>query len=440
MEHTLGLFDAYGVEMEYMIVSSETLDVLPISDKVLTQAAGELTGEVELGEISWSNELALHVLELKVSEPVRRLDNLASLFQNSVQAANAILEPMGARLMPTAMHPWMNPDRDMKLWPHDYNPVYEAFHRIFNCRGHGWANLQSTHWNLPFKNDQEFARLHAAIRLVLPMLPALAASSPIYNGKTHGILDCRLDVYRRNSAKVPSITGSVVPEPVYSEADYDRLIYQPMFRDIAPWDPEGILQHIWLNARGAIARFDRGAIEIRVLDIQECPQADIAIGCLMCATLASLCDQTWTTFEQQFKVPTAQLAAVFLDAMRNGPMAEIPADIARHFGIDQAISASELWQQMFNAHVHAERLQTAEIETLDVLLRQGTLSQRILKRLEVDGEQSVSPISLKSIYADLSDCLAKGRPFTQSSGHENMQANGCQEAFVASSCAGAASQ
>ncbi|HAL85576.1 MAG TPA: hypothetical protein DCM31_01010, partial [Deferribacteraceae bacterium] len=37
-----------------------------------------------------------------------------------------------------------------------------------------------------------------------------------------------------------------------------------MYRDIAPYDPECILQEEWLNSRGAIARFDRKAIEIRL--------------------------------------------------------------------------------------------------------------------------------------------------------------------------------
>ncbi len=303
-ENSLGLFDAFGIELEYMIVDRESLDVRPISDKVLTEAAGELTGEVELGSISWSNELALHVLELKVSEPVSDLHRVTADFQQSVAQANEILARFGAQLMPTAMHPWMNPDREMKLWPHDYSPVYEAFNRIFNCKGHGWANLQSTHWNLPFRNEREFAQLHAAIRLVLPLLPGLAASSPIHDGRIQGPLDCRLEVYRKNSAKIPSITGQVVPEPVYTEADYEREIYQRMYRDIAPEDPEGILQHIWLNARGAIARFDRGAIEIRVLDIQECPAADIAIGSLMVSVLQSLCSERWTKFDEQSVVPT----------------------------------------------------------------------------------------------------------------------------------------
>ena len=81
-------------------------------------------------------------------------------------------QPVIARLLPTAMHPWMDPDRDLRLWPHEASAVYEAFNRIFSCRGHGWANLQSAHINLPFANDEEFGRLHAAIRAVLPIIPA----------------------------------------------------------------------------------------------------------------------------------------------------------------------------------------------------------------------------------------------------------------------------
>jgi hypothetical protein len=90
--------------------------------------------------------------------------------------------------------------------------VYEAFDRIFDCRGHGWANLQSAHLNLPFSDAEEFGRLHAAIRLLLPILPALAASSPVMDGRLTGRVDSRLDVYRHNARRVPQVSGRVVPE------------------------------------------------------------------------------------------------------------------------------------------------------------------------------------------------------------------------------------
>ena len=53
------------------------------------------------------------------------------------------------------MHPWMDP-RAASLWPHEYGEVYAAYDRIFDCRRHGWANLQSVHLNLPFADEREF--------------------------------------------------------------------------------------------------------------------------------------------------------------------------------------------------------------------------------------------------------------------------------------------
>ncbi len=68
------------------------------------------------------------------------------------------------------------------------------------------------------------------------------------------------------------MTGKVIPEQVFSKKDYYSTIFQPINKAIKPHDTENILDHHFLNSRGAIARFDRGAIEIRVIDIQECPK------------------------------------------------------------------------------------------------------------------------------------------------------------------------
>ncbi len=63
------LFDRYGVELEYMIVDAESLSVRPIADEVLRRVAGEYVNEVERGPLAWSNELVLHVIELKTNGP-----------------------------------------------------------------------------------------------------------------------------------------------------------------------------------------------------------------------------------------------------------------------------------------------------------------------------------------------------------------------------------
>ena len=99
----LRLFEAFGVELEYMIVDRQTLRVLPITDRVLEAVAGRTVSDVELDAITWSNELVLHVIELKTTDPAPTLSGLSEQFQANVRHINRLLEPLGGRLMPTAM-------------------------------------------------------------------------------------------------------------------------------------------------------------------------------------------------------------------------------------------------------------------------------------------------------------------------------------------------
>ena len=261
------LLSVFGIELEYMIVDKDSLEVLPISDKILRTSTGEITQSLEHGAISWSNELVLHVLELKTNGPAKKLDHLDESFHKNVQTINNMLEKHNGLLLPSAMHPFMHPETDMRLWTHGDRETYEMYNKVFNCKGHGWANLQSTHLNLPFSNDVEFGRLYAAIRVILPILPALAASSPFKEGKATGWLDTRVLTYKDNQKKVPQITADIIPEPFFTIKEYEDNVLTPMYEAISPYDPDELLQAEWLNSRGAIARFIRNAIEIRVLKL-----------------------------------------------------------------------------------------------------------------------------------------------------------------------------
>lgn len=405
----LHLFEAIGIELEYMIVDRRTLSVLPVADKVLAEAAGEVVSEVELGPLSWSNELVLHVIELKTNGPAKGVRGLGEAFKKHLARINAILDPLGGRLMPTACHPWMDPMTETVLWPHEYSPVYEAYDRIFGCRGHGWSNLQSTHINLPFCGDDEFARLHAAIRLLLPIMPALTASSPILNGQKTGFLDARMEVYRHNSMRIPSVAGLIVPEPVYSQADYQRDIFERMYADIAPFDPDGTLQHEFLNSRGAIARFDRGAIEVRVLDIQEIPQADLAVAALITAALKAICEERWLPLAALQAMDTQWLADLFVRVIRDAD--ETPVNdphYLRALGMaPSTVTARQVWQHLSEACLGDDALDPDVSRALQTILSRGCLARRILEALDGDfsGER------LAQVYQALCDGLEKGECF-----------------------------
>jgi hypothetical protein len=406
---SLHLFEGYGVELEYMLVERETLAVLPAADRVLEAAAGEITSEVTVGPLCWSNELVLHVVELKTDGPATHLAGLADAFQDGVRRIGELLAPRGGLLMPTAMHPWFDPERETRLWPHEHSPVYQAYDRIFGCRGHGWSNLQSAHLNLPFAGDEELGRLHAAIRLVLPLLPALAAASPILEGRITGLLDNRLEVYRTNSRRFASVTGEVIPEPVYTRADYEREILEPIYRDLAPLDPEGVLRDEFANARGAIARFGRGSIEIRLLDVQEAPRADLAVIAAVVGALKLLVAERWSPLAAQQVHPTEPLAALLGETIRTAETTEIDdGTYLALFGLPGPCTGGDLWRHLVGEAVAAGALDEGAFGAdLEAILTEGPLARRMLRAL---GDDPSRPAQ-ERLYRRLCECLAAGEMF-----------------------------
>lgn len=395
------LFEAFGIELEYMIVDASTLAVRPLADRLIS-AEGNRKNNVDRGDYAWSNELVAHVVELKTARPVRGFDGLAAGFQAEIGEIEARLEPHHCRLLPGGLHPWMDPLRETVLWPHDDEGIYATFDRIFDCHGHGWSNLQSCHVNLPFNGDDEFRRLHSAIRLVLPLIPALAASSPVIEARRSGLLDYRLKAYGENCARFPSISARLIPDVVRSEAEYVERIYRPIAADLASADPEGVLDPIWVNARGAIARFDRRAIEIRLLDTQECPAGDLRLVRYLVDLLKNLVSEANTSLAQQEAVATEELAALLASTIRAGAAAEIDSDaVWAAFGVvpkgEQTV-----------AHLLGQL--AARLPVGGDVWPGGCLAERLLTALpKAAGTLTFS--ELLPTYQRLADCLRHGQPF-----------------------------
>ena len=402
MTHPIAAFDAYGIELEYAIVDRDTLDVAPIAAALLdAMPAHERSDGVRVG---WSNEIVAHVAELKNVEPVAELARLPSAFDDEVRAANAFLSTVNARLLPTGMHPWMHPSTETVLWTRSDADIYGAYDRIFDCRRHGWSNVQSMHVNLPFADDAEFARLHAAVRLVLPLVPALCASSPFVDGRLAGERDHRLAVYRTHAARIPEIVGQIVPEPSASREAYESEVLEPIYAAMTSHDPDGTLRREWINARGAIARFDRNAIEIRLADTQECPRADIAAAHAICAVARSL-------YERQrpgrgHDISTEALAALVTRGTRDAEDALAEEPFLRAIGIAgvRECTLRDAWRRLL------DRVDGGPVgwqDALDLILDRGTLATRIVRA----AGRSPSRERLRDVYAELALCLEEGRLF-----------------------------
>ncbi len=407
----LRLFEKFGIELEYMIVRNADCSVAPIADKLISDFCGAPLNECEVGGCGLSNELAAHVIELKSASPTSDFKRQEEKFVEAITRINRQLESRGARLLPGPMHPAMNPATESFTWPHEGREIYSLYDSIFNCRSHGWLNLQSSHINLPFAGDHEFALLHSAVILLLPLMPALTAGSPFRERVVTGLTDTRLEIYEHNQDLFPSITGEVIPEAVLSRAEYEEKILQPMFRETAEVDPEGIIRHEWLNSRGAIARFDRNAIEVRLLDVQECPAADLALAQFFIAALRHLVEGRESDLEQWVRHSSARERRRQLDeVIRSGTRAPIVlSEIPEAFGLAESVgTAGGFWRHVFEKN--GGSLPAPAAAVIERILNTGNLSTRLLTA----HQQLQGSDSFHILMDALARCLSENRLFDPS--------------------------
>ena len=400
------LFEVFGIELEYMLVQNSDLRVNPIVDKLLTKKNGSLTSDIENGQVEWSNELVSHVIEIKTNGPKSDLSQLDQLFSENVKEINELLKEYNTSLLPTASHPLMNPDTETQLWPHHYSKIYSLYNRIFDCKGHGWSNVQSMHINLPFIDDSEFEKLHAAVRILLPIIPGIAASSPVLDGKFTGYKDTRMHYYKSNQKEIPHMTGKLIPEQVFNKADYNKIIFEPIIKAIKPFDTENILDHHFLNSRGAISRFDRNAIEIRVIDIQENPTADVAIAAFIIEVLKLLVSEELISLEDQKSWHEDELFLIFDEVIKNAENTLVTnKSYLAIFDLQKEADVKKIWKKLYN--LVGEKLSENHRKHIEFILQNGSLATRILKALRND----FSKENIKRVYFRLGECLQENRMF-----------------------------
>ena len=170
------------------------------------------------------------------------------------------------------------------------------------------------------------------------------------------------------------------------------------------------LEPIWINSRGAIARFDRGSIEIRLMDVQENPHADLALVALLVAVIQELLDETWCTLEEQKSVDTGYLISLLDAASKNAEQVEInSAPFLRLFGLAQAgCNGQEFWSAIIHRLTsRSGHPYTAWEDQWNLLLEQGTLARRICRQIGDNASKS----HLLEVYQQLRDCLQYNQQF-----------------------------
>ncbi|MCX8172005.1 MAG: glutamate-cysteine ligase family protein, partial [Archaeoglobaceae archaeon] len=210
-----------------------------------------------------------------------------------------------------------------------------------------------------------------------PYLTAIASSSPFCEGKKC-FVDTRVYFYRLNQKEIPIICNDVIPEKVSSLKEYKGILKR-IYSELIKKDAY-VLCREWVNSRGAIFRFSRNCIEIKIMDEQECIKSDVALSAFVKSCLKAEIDE----------LSREELIKRLDSAMVSGT-AELKKELRVLFK---------------KARERADDEEKDYLKIIDDRIEKGSLGERILAKVENKFE------NLISVCERLSDCLERNKVFS----------------------------
>jgi len=390
--------EVLGPEHEFSIVNEE-LKALPIMDKVIKDFHGRIVNFVEEPNFTFGKELQMHVMELKPNTPFKSPEEFDETMHEAVLSLlNFLKRKYHAFLLGTGMHPLMRLE-ETGVWSHRHRQIYEAYSKVFNLKRHGWLNIQSFQLNLPYSKEANGILLHNLLANICAYLPAISASSPIYEGRVGENVDNRLYFYMLNQKEVPSVTGDVIPEYVSSFEQYKQKIIERYSLDLAKAGiKKRLLNRDWVNSRGVIFRFDRKALEIRIMDEQECVKSDVALSCFIRTALRGL-----------MRTPSELLSH---DALVKDYSAIVESGLNAKVLHPLGSTARHVCQYLLK--VASENATDAEKKYLSIMqkrIEHGNLSELIKERVCRRAQKTDFKEAIVSVYSTLIKCLENNQPY-----------------------------
>ena len=386
-----------GPEHEFSLVNQE-LKVLPVADKIMKAYCGKIINFIELPSFTFGKEMQLHVMEVKANSPFKSPVQFEETMQNGVSTLSQIVNKQGALLLGTGMHPLLKLE-DTAIWSHYHRKIYHEYAKIFNLNQHGWLNIQSFHLNFPYQKEADGIQTHNLLANLCAYLPAIAASSPIYEGKAGPDVDNRLQFYKINQREIPSVAGEVIPEYADSFSQYKHGVIGRYTEDLAKAGAgKTLLTREWVNSRGVIFRFDRSALEVRVMDEQECVKSDVALSCFIRATLRGL-----IALKAEL-LPHDLLIKDFNAVVKDG--------LKAHVLNPDGKTARQVCQRYFNlAYEYADEHEKRYLWIIRKRLENGSLSELIRNRVLRRAEKTDFNQAVINVYSTLIKCLSDNEPY-----------------------------
>jgi hypothetical protein len=187
-----------------------------------------------------------------------------------------------------------------------------------------------------------------------------------------------------------------------------------MYQALDALPDAGALRHEFFNARGAVFKFSRRALEIRVLDTQECVKMDVAVATFVRAAMRAITKG----------VRSARLAlpphAMLVDDFRSVIAAGSEAFVwATQFG--EAVERDEegrapareiLRVLLERARREARKEEGEYLDLVERVIETGSLSERIRTALLPHaGDDEGFTEAARHLYIELADCLDANEPW-----------------------------
>jgi len=158
--------------------------------------------------------------------------------------------------------------------------------------------------------------------------------------------------------------------------------------------PDYLLNKEWINSRGAILRFDRRALEIRIMDEQECIKSDVALSCFIRSLLRGLMLEEKNILSHTLLVQDLQ--AVIRDGLNarvNHPSSSTARGVCHHF-----------YEVAYNNSSEEEK---SYLPVIKKRIEKGNLSDSITDRVRRKAQRTDLEDAILNVYLMLAEKLRR---------------------------------
>jgi carboxylate-amine ligase len=251
-----------GLEEEFALLDSETLDLVPRFEELRDAAAAE---DAVLAD-SIAGELIRSEIEIR-SGRGEDLADAVSRQRDVRQRLFALAARRGVALGATGTHPWADYREQLNIDTEHYRRVVEGLQWVARRN-----NTFSLHVHVGVRGGDRAIRVCDRLRPVLPLLLAISANSPYLDARDAGLHSARSQAFTKSFPRcgIPDAFGSW-----QAYADYIRFLIRT----------NSIVEYtqVWWSIR---PHFTFGTVEVRICDAQATgPEAE-ALGGLIVACVA----------------------------------------------------------------------------------------------------------------------------------------------------------